>query len=711
MRSRLAGLAVFSLFAVLLLGGPVQGKDEVKDPGTYIERLAKARGERFWDTVASLEEMGGSAVKACEEGLSRHEPFVRIGCAKVLFANDRKRDGVTALLVVLREEEDREARIASADLIGSLLRNDADYEGTQEAIGGIEDVLDTCTDNPLRVSLSKALYHASGGASLRAIESLKELLASDDPALQMEAALALADIDNFDAARDVLYRLAEEPTDRGRLAALYIRHKQLIDRLERQQFPNADAKYALLDEIVDFVLKQYVDEDKADLKKLVEAAADGMTKSLDPFSGFLNETERKRLKESIEMKYGGIGAHVSMRDEWLTIERPVYGGPADKAELRSDDRVVEVGGESTKGKSLDDLVGKLKGEPGTEVTFKVMRRGWTKEREFTVRRERIRINTAKGEMLPGQIGFLLLSSFGDTTADELLVALDDLQKAGAKGIIVDVRNNPGGYLAAAVRIVDHFIEEGKVVVETKGRGGKLLERLTTQDPDKVDLPVIILTNGGSASASEIFSGAMRDHKKGTLVGEKTYGKGSVQHILELRSTDNKAALRMTIAKYYLPSGICIHRSEDGKTGGIDPDIKVEPAKRDFWKEAEFTTLLDSEKLDQYIKDRWSVAKDAFYKLAEDDGKDPAGYPEFDALFTSLTTHLTKDDVRELLRVRVRRFVQDDRKREFLSDVQGDDQLQRGILETCKQAQIDPESVPEFKPFAHKFDNEGQATGK
>lgn len=710
MQFRLVDLVAVALLSVLLLGGPAQGKDEVKDPGTYIERLAKARGERFWDTVASLEEMGEKAVKACEEGLSRHEPFIRIGCAKVMFVNDRKRDGVTALLAVIRHEEDREARTVAAELIGVLLRDDDGYDGTHEVVGALEDVLDTCTDNALRISLSKALYHASGGESLRAIESLKELLTSDDPALVMDAALALADIDNFDAARNVLHRLEKEPTDRGRLAGLYLRQKQLIDQLQRQQFPTADPKYALLDEIINLVMKQYVDEDKADLKKLIEAAADGMAKSLDPFSGFLNEKERKRLKESIEMKYGGIGAHVSMRDDWLTIERPVYGGPADKADLRSDDQIVEVGGESTKGKNLDELVSKLKGDPGTEVTFKVMRRGWTKPREFTLKRERIRIKTAKGEMLPGNLGFIQLSSFGDTTADELLVVLDDLQKAGAKAILVDVRNNPGGYLQAAVRIVDHFIEEGKVVVETKGRGGKVLERLITQDADKVDLPVVILTNGGSASASEIFSGAMRDHQRAILVGEKTFGKGSVQHILDLRSTQGRDALRMTIAKYYLPNGECIHRSDDGKTGGIEPDVKVEPAKRDFWKEAEFAELLDSQKLDQYIKDNWSVAKDVFYKLAEDDGKDPSAYPEFDALYASLTTHLTRDDVRELLRLRVRRYVQDDRKREFLTDVQGDVQLQRAILEACKLAQIDPETVPQFKPFAHKFDGE-EATRK
>lgn len=711
MHSRLVPLSLLAILALVLLGGPLQGKDDVKDPNTYIERLAQARGERFWDTVGSLEEMGGSAIAACEKALERHEAFVRIGCAKVLYTNERKRDGMTALLAVLKDEQDKEARIAAADLVGSLLRNDRDYEGAKEVVGQVEDVLDQCTENALRIPLAKALYHASGDQSLRALESLKELLKSDDPALQMDAALALADVDSFDAARDVLYKLAEEPTDRGRLAALYIRHKQLIDRLERQQFPSADPKYAMLDEIVDLVVKQYVDEDKADTKKLVEAAAKGMTDSLDPFSGYLNGKERKRLRESIEMKYGGIGAHVSMRDEWLTIERPVYGGPADKAELRSDDRVVEVGGQSTKGKDLEDLVGMLKGEPGTPVTFKVMRRGWTKEKEFTINRERIKIDTAMGEMLPGNIGYVVMTSFGDTTADELLICLDNLQKAGAKALIVDVRNNPGGYLAAAVRIVDHFIEKGKVVVETKGRGGKLLERLLTEDDDKIDLPVDILINGGSASASEIFSGAMHDHKRATLVGEKSYGKGSVQHIIDLKSSTDESALRLTIAKYYLPSGICIHRSPDGKTGGIDPDLKQEPPKRDFWKEAEFATLLEAATLDQYIKDRWSVSKDAFYKLAEDDGRDTANYPEFDTLFGTLTTHLTKDDVRELLRSRVRRFVQDDRKREFLTDVQGDDQLQRAVLDLCTKAQIDPETVPQFKPFIHKFDKQDQATGK
>ncbi|MBI4712450.1 MAG: hypothetical protein HY762_03990, partial [Planctomycetes bacterium] len=219
----------------------------------------------------------------------------------------------------------------------------------------------------------------------------------------------------------------------------------------------------------------------------------------------------------------------------------------------------------------------------------------------------------------------------------------------------------------------------------------------------------VMVDDGTASASEILSGVLQDYKKAVIVGKNTYGKGSVQHIFELGTTNKQTALRLTVAKYYLPSGRSIHRTNG--VGGVEPDIKALDTERDLGKEYEFNKLIDSGELDKYLDTHYMANHDRFVKLADDDGLDYKRYPEFDNLYGKLKIRLDKDEVREAVREHLRRRVADERGSEFMVDVQQDAVLQRSIVEADKTVNLDPDDIPLYNPFANKFDKSAAGPDK
>jgi len=296
--------------------------------------------------------------------------------------------------------------------------------------------------------------------------------------------------------------------------------------------------------------------------------------------------------------------------------------------------------------------------------------------------------------------------------------IKDLESKGMKALILDLRNNSGGYLRTARQIGSMFLAKGKEIVTTKAQG-KVVEKHVADDRVgvKVKVPVIVLVNEFSASASEILAGALQDHQRAILVGEKTFGKGSVQDLKYLKSKDEKSAARITIAKWYLPSGKTVEAEptedrkdgdEDGVpaprapgrgAGGVKPDIEVTFPERDLWKDAEFEKLRADGKVEDYVNKNYADHKATFETLAETDFGDPARYPGFAELYGSLGTKASREDVRELVREFVRKRVQDERKRAFYFDFQADVQLQRAILEACKKSEIEAKSIKEYAQFA------------
>jgi len=317
----------------------------------------------------------------------------------------------------------------------------------------------------------------------------------------------------------------------------------------------------------------YVDSEPVELDQLTESALEGMIADLDPYSEYLDFEKLKRLEEETSQEFGGIGVEVEMREETLTVVAPLVGSPGERAGLLRGDRIVGVDGESIEGLSITESVSRLKGVPGTSVEIEV-ERGSEKERfKVVVVRETIEVDNVRGaEMLGDGLGYLRISQFGKRTGSELKSSIDALIDQGMRGLALDLRNNPGGLLDAAVNVVELFVPDGQLVVFTKGRHEAMNEKWFAENSGETyNFPLVVLVNPGSASASEIVAGALKDSGRAKLVGEKTFGKGSVQSILPLSS---KTGLKLTTAKYYTPGGYVIHEN------GIDPDLVVEISPED-----------------------------------------------------------------------------------------------------------------------------------
>lgn len=311
----------------------------------------------------------------------------------------------------------------------------------------------------------------------------------------------------------------------------------------------------LLNEALNVLAEYYVDPIPPE--DLVMEAIDGMVKSLDIHSQLLDQRHHSRLMEQTRGEFGGIGIEISIRDDSLTVLSPIPGTPASRVGLQAGDRIVRIEAEPTFGMSLDNAVRRLKGRPGTQVHIWVRRLGVDDEIHFEITRAIIKIESIQATfMIAPEVGYVRLSVFSEKSGLELLEAIEKLKARGMKKLVFDLRDNPGGLLSRAVDIADFFLEPGQVIVSTRGRISSANKVFRARNPVLWgDGPVVALISGGSASASEIVAGALQDHDKAVIMGSTSYGKGSVQTIIDLR---DDFALKLTTAKYYTPSGRCIH---------------------------------------------------------------------------------------------------------------------------------------------------------
>jgi carboxyl-terminal processing protease len=318
----------------------------------------------------------------------------------------------------------------------------------------------------------------------------------------------------------------------------------------------------LFSDVLDIVQRDYVD--KVGSKKLIENAIQGMVSGLDPHSALLTPDAYKELQIDTQGEFTGIGIHVTMRDNLVTVISPIEGTPAYNAGIKAGDKIVKVDGKPTD--NLTEAVKLMRGPKGTEVTVTVVRKGEPKPIDFKLVRDVIPINSVKSTMLKPGYGYVWVTHFRENTADDLVAALDKMEKPKPlKGLILDLRDNPGGVLEQAIQISDLFIDHG-IIMTSRGRQKRHTQVYrATKSATPRHYPMVVLINGGSASASEIVAGALQDSKRALIVGTTSFGKGSVQEIENLR---DGYALKLTIARYYTPSG----RSIQAK--GVVPDIIV-----------------------------------------------------------------------------------------------------------------------------------------
>ncbi len=313
------------------------------------------------------------------------------------------------------------------------------------------------------------------------------------------------------------------------------------------------------------IQSEYVDDKKP--QELIYGALNGMLAALDPHSQFLTPEDYQELKTETQGKFGGLGIEISIKDGLLTIISPIEDTPAWRAGLKAGDIIVKIEDEITKNISLSDAVKRLRGEPETPVTITVLREKEFKFQDFTIVREVIQIQDIKDtQILEDKIGYIRLTEFREDTHKDFLKAIEDLRAQEANALILDLRNNPGGLLNVAIDITDAFLPTGEMIVSTKGRRlSQNIESKATHKEKQIDWPVVVLINEGSASGSEILAGALKDNKRAIIVGEQSFGKGSVQSVIPL---PDGSGLRLTTSKYFTPSGVSIHGT------GITPDVVV-----------------------------------------------------------------------------------------------------------------------------------------
>lgn len=319
----------------------------------------------------------------------------------------------------------------------------------------------------------------------------------------------------------------------------------------------------LFSDVIDLVQKNYVDE--VDTQKMIEAAIQGMVRSLDPHSALLPPEALKELQIDTHGEFTGIGIHVTMRNNLVTVISPIEGTPAYRAGIKAGDKIVKVDGTPTE--DLRDAVQRMRGPKGTTVVLTIIRQGAPEPLDFTLVRDVIPIYSVKAELLKPGYGYVWITNFRENTTGDLIEALQALETAEMpmKGLILDLRDNPGGILNQAIDVSDLFLETGEIL-RIKGRDGKNTKVFRAQTGKvKRDYPIVVLINGGSASASEIVAGALQDHKRALILGTTSFGKGSVQTVETLR---DGYGLKFTIARYYTPSG----RSIQAK--GVEPDVTV-----------------------------------------------------------------------------------------------------------------------------------------
>lgn len=318
-------------------------------------------------------------------------------------------------------------------------------------------------------------------------------------------------------------------------------------------------------EVLDMVQKNYVEEIES--KKLIEGAINGIMKSLDPHSTYMTADMYKELEVETRGSFGGIGIEITIKKDILTVVSPIEDTPAFNAGVKAGDHIIQIDGKSTKDITILEAVKKLRGPKDTKVTITIMRENITKPKDYVITRDIIKIKSVKSKVYDDTIGYIRLSSFQERTADDLKKAIKDLNAkiSNPRGLILDMRNNPGGLLNQAVGVADVFLKSG-IIVSTKGRTKNMESKsVAKNDGNEPTCPIVILANEGTASAAEIVSGALQDNGRAIVVGTQTFGKGSVQTVIPL---ENGSALKLTTAKYYTPNGRSIQAE------GIKPDIVV-----------------------------------------------------------------------------------------------------------------------------------------
>jgi len=735
-----------------------------------LEAIRDMDANGIWREAARVgglldEELGTAMDAALDARLKEGEDDPR----RLLFMVTLRLDGekvdhgliATAATRALDAEDPDLAR-ATADLLGAIAPDISDRDARAEAADKLLQRAGMKGGVELRVAAAISATRLGRGSQIAAARRvLASFLESADPNLRAAGALGFAEIGSIqeiDGVEDELARLSQLPGESGRLARAYLEqlrqdrfYESRLRRMRREEgsrrLPDAIPNdLARIERLISLIQELHLEGDTVDREALLEAAMQGMLKRLDRHSSYFSSESYEKFEQDLEAEYGGIGAYVQNDpdDGLFTITRPIYSGPAYRAGLGTDDKIVRIGDWPTVGQPTDEVIKRLKGKPGTDAVLYIWRRGMdaglidrpTEEMKIAVERAQISIPSVHSQLLPGAIGLVELQTFSRNAAQDVYEAIRKLTRESGQeelnGVILDLRNNTGGLLTQAREVSDLFLPEKQAVVRTESRfrDAKVFK---TRGPAIVseDIPVAVLINRFSASASEIVSGALQDLGRATLVGQRSFGKGSVQSLIPLAPErddeygdenrngrrdnwepmtrdydgdgefDYAPRIKLTIERYLLPLGRSIHRELDGdgnilSPGGVSPDLEVELRRRESWRLLEMRRIQDTRVLREWALERFDEDPETMGGLAYCDFDDPALYPDFEDLYASLDTPLTREDVRFLLRIDVRRRFQDLRGSALpTGDFAEDLQLQAAIENVLSKRDQAPGQIKEY----------------
>ena len=713
-RSRRLGAAALLLVLATAVAGAEVAAPPKDDAGTFSQDAARLKGEveallalldgvgpsEIWIVASKLGALGRGSAPILANELDDAGDVKTLAIGRALCTAGEASLGGRALLELARAGSTKEVRIYAARSVGLT----PELLGLDPVAEALSALLEYEPETAVRIAQADALLRVvKGGGGFgrngriaqegraKALDVLQAALEGDDEAAAREAALVLGENGLEAMAHTRLTELATEPTADGKRALLILTggRPEWVD---------------LLDEISSSIRDSYVDEKSVDRAALFDAAAKGMVESLDDFSTYLTVEDVRDMDEMLTGSYEGIGAYVGMRDGFFTIISPIYDGPAYRSGIRSLDRVVEVDAKPTSDLGFHKTIKGLKGPKGTPVVVKVLRRGWSAPQDFTIVREKIRIRSSYTTMLPGGIGYMRLARFGEDSSAEVRSGARALVEDGARSLVFDLRDNGGGLLTAAVEVADVFLDRGaerrldRVIVYSQGRPEFAPQRRFFSRTDDViaGRPLVVLVNSGSASASEIVAGSLQEWGRARLVGERTFGKGSVQNLMPLRSTVWSTKLRLTIARYYLPSGKCIDKE------GVGPDVEIAVDILHAWESEAIVRSGLQDTAEKYVRESFPPHAALFADLAEDDGGSLDAYPGLREFVGELPDQVSENSVRMLARDSVRRRVADERGREFVCDLQEDHVLRRGVYELLRQREADEELSPALRAIVDEF---------
>ncbi|MSR62647.1 MAG: S41 family peptidase [Planctomycetes bacterium] len=739
-----------------LVAGEVDGASQKDVPALWQRALELRDAEK----LASKEELD----RALDSWLARAKELtpqaaLLVSASRLLGSSPDVGKLVEALAPLVDAGDATLAAAASELLANRAFKTLAPTRRDEFANKMLKRAEDAALAPRLRLEFAKAAYRSGGGKErIKANTVLRSFLDSQDPELKAQGALSMAELDAVaieGELRATLEKLKLVPDERGALAESYLQREDLRranertrgELLKRAEGSSTTPEMKEFLTVLRLIQERHLEGRQVKQEDLFEAAINGMLHYMDNHSNLLSSEQYARFYGELEAEYGGIGAYVNEDpdDGLFTIVKPIYSGPAYHTGLMTDDKIVRIGDWQTLGQPVDDIIKHLKGKPGTPVDLYVWRHGMepglierpTEDMKVTVAREQVRIPPGTYQMLPGGVGLLQLDEFSQVAMEEARSWIEELKRLGMKSMILDLRFNGGGLLSGAVDVAELFLPRGKDVVSTEGPDRnhpeeRRKETLRTRAKSPVlpeSMPLVVLVGSSTASAAEIVSGALQDHGRAKLVGKTTYGKGSVQDLIQILpdtedewddenqnrirdpwekitkdvdgdgEMDYAPRVKLTIAHYLLPSGRSIHRDIDREghvisEGGVKPDMVVDAPAIEGWRIQEQRRI--RKEVGKHVEATYAANRELYGRLAVNDQKRPELYPAFDELLGGLNTTLARDDVRRVLRYEVRRRVQDDRGAEFpAGDFVEDVQLQKAIEVALDGLGQKPTDVDDF----------------